>query len=127
MAGVEPPEIPVVWFTESETWEPTANKLARNRDGALIKLDRAETARRGGGLVRIGVAAISAPHPYRDLAKVAHAQASTIRALTKAARAQGSLIGLWYFSIEPVVDTEWVTIEVFEESGWHSIATRDGA
>lgn len=125
-AGVQADEVPVVWFTESPVWEPTANKMWRAGPGSPLRsLDRAETARRGGGLVRIGVLPGSAPHRYRDFAKITRATAATVRNLTGSARSRGSLVRLWYFSVEPVTADAWVAIEGYDDAtGWHSIAEK---
>lgn len=124
--GVPEGEIPVVWFTESSDWEPTSNKMWQDSPGSPLRLlNRAETARLGGGLVRIGVLPASAPHSYRNFAKITKATTATERNLTRAARSKGALVGLWYFSAEPVSDNTWVAIEGYDDAtGWRSIADR---
>ena len=126
-AGVRLPEIPVVWFTESPQWEQTANKNLLEPGGGLRFLDRGETARVGGGLIRIGVSPASAPRPYRDLSKIARATAATVHHLTRVAKSKGSLVGLWYFSVVPITDDAWIAIEGYDGTGWHSIAQKHPA
>lgn len=122
-AFVQAGEVPVVWFTESPAWEPTTSKMWRDGPGSPVRsLDRAETARRGGGLVRIGVLPESAPHRYRDFARITRTNAATVRRLTGSARSRGSVVRLWYFSVEPVTADAWVAIEGYNDAtGWHPI------
>src|SRR5688500_10215127 len=61
--GLDHGERPAVWFSLNEIWEETACK-GRIVDGVRQPLDRDGTARYGGGLVRIGVAPVTAPHDW---------------------------------------------------------------
>ena len=117
-AGVIPPEKPVVWFTESDDWEPTANKMLRSEDGTIRSLSREETAHHAGGLVRIGVAQESAPHPYASLIAIARATRGTVKRLSIVAEREGSNVDLWYFSTRPVDYREWLCVDRFAGGVW---------
>src|SRR5262245_46404644 len=68
-AGVPKGERPAVWFAINPDWDATVNQICLNPDGSLIKLNREETAKLGGGLVRFVVEPKCAPYTFREFVK----------------------------------------------------------
>lgn len=54
-AAVPAGEIPVVWFSTRQHWEPTANKGAIDDNGQRVRLTMKQTLDRGGGGWRFGL------------------------------------------------------------------------
>lgn len=111
---LNPREHPVVWFSANPDWEATANKMWRNPDGTVEKLDREETHRCCGGLARIGVLPRVAPFSWRVLKRLSGMERSLARGLEEAARKMGGDPGKWFGSFKPVVQAEWVRVQVWE-------------
>jgi hypothetical protein len=112
------PERPVVWFSTHPRWEPTACKMAQAPGGRLRRLTRAETARYGGGLVRIGVAPESAPHDWQAYRRLSGVDPGVARGLAKAAKKQRADPRQWYVSFEPVPAAVWLAVEVWGNGQW---------
>ena len=93
-------EMPVVWFSLRQHWEPTANKMIRSADGTVRFGTMADTIRIGGGW-RFGLP-VSELLPYRDLKRAANISGETARGLERVARRQGADPALWYGSLTPV-------------------------
>jgi len=110
-AFVSPGERPIVWLSTNAVWEPTANKMRLGGDGHLVSLTMAETAALGGGLVRIGVAAETAPHDWNALKELSGMSTKTARGLYDAAIAQRARPGEWWGSFEPIPRSKWIKVQ----------------
>jgi len=93
-------ETPVVWFSQRQHWEPTANKGGM-RNGVRVGLSARETWQHGGGGWRFGIA-VSELLSYRDLKRAANIAPGTARGLERSARQMGADPALWYGSLAPV-------------------------
>jgi hypothetical protein len=108
-------EKPAVWFSVNEFWEETANKNAQTPDGRLVILDREGTRSHGGGLVRIGVAAETAPHDWNAHKVKAGLDKRIAKGLYDAALSSGARPGEWYVSYDPVPRSLWLAVERWDE------------
>jgi hypothetical protein len=52
--GAKPPELPVLWFSLNQVWEPTAQKDWREPGGIVQPPSKKAARLRAGGLVRFG-------------------------------------------------------------------------
>ena len=112
---LEPNEKPVVWFSTSSQWEPTATKcLLTGKLGQVI------TAAAQGGLARIAVRPGVARHGLRELPLLALTPTETCMGLVLAGLKMGADPAHWRFSLEPVYRKDWQAIELFdfEHSIW---------
>jgi hypothetical protein len=117
-AYVSPRERPVVWFSTHPLWEPTACKMVQAPDGRLRRLTREETARYGGGLVRIGVAPESAPHNWQAYRRLSGVNPHIASGLAKSGKDQGADPRHWYVSFEPVPAALWMAVEAWHNGPW---------
>jgi hypothetical protein len=54
--GVRPPELPIIWFSMHQQFEPTARKALANDRGQIVRrLDPQEMRTQCGGLFRVGI------------------------------------------------------------------------
>jgi len=118
IAGVEQRERPIVWFSENQVWEETANKLRRDREGRLIPLDKKQTHELGRGLVRIGVSEETAPHRWPALKRLGRISSKTAARLVRAAYRDGADPMQWRGTFDPVPRSLWVAVEVLENDEW---------
>ena len=100
-AFVPASEIPIVWFSTRQHWEPTANKALQNADGHRVPLDFDETIEYGGGGWRFGVA-VDQLTPWRRLKLAAHISPDMAAGLVRAAKRCGADPSFWYGSLKPV-------------------------
>ena len=117
-AHVPPDEKPVVWFSTSRHWEPTATKCSvPGSAGQLI------TAQAQGGLVRIGVPASTAPHRFEDLPLIAGTKPSVCIGLLIAGLELGSDPDSWRFTLQPVPTALFLKVEFYDfaNDGWLAI------
>lgn len=117
-AGVPQDEKPIVWFSTNQDWEPTANKCAVNGDGLIIDLNKEQTEMLGGGLVRIGVDAETAPYDWRALKELSGMSGRIAQGLYDAAIACGARPGDWWGTFDPVPRSKWTAAEVFKNGSW---------
>jgi hypothetical protein len=109
---------PIVWFSTAPDWEPTANKNRVEKDGRIISLNREETEREHGGLVRIGVAPETAPHDWQALKELSGMSSKIAKGLYDAAIKEGSRPGDWWGTFEPVPKSKWIAVEVYQNGTW---------
>jgi hypothetical protein len=117
-AGVPPGEKPIVWFSTAPDWEPTANKAWRNPDGTIAHLDREQTAKLAGGLVRFGVASEIAPYDWHALKELSGMSNEMAQGLDRAAIEQGSRPGQWWGTFDAVPRSKWIAIQVHRDGQW---------
>jgi len=115
-AGIGPHEIPVLWFSRNQVWEPTSRKAVINSDGTLKKLTKRETFELGKGLVRFGFPEALLV-PWKNLPKQAQISYTNARALETRGHAQGANPADWMGNLSKIPINELV-IEVMEESSW---------
>lgn len=116
-ACIDPGEMPVVWFTRSEVWEPTANKMIGTPFGVMPGT-REMTERIGRGLYRIRIPGAVAPVHWRRWVRTSGVRLLTAEVLAHGARAQGSDPNDWWVSPMPVPEQDWLGIEVWRDDQW---------
>jgi hypothetical protein len=126
-AHIEPVEKPVVWFSSSERWEPTATKVpVPGMPGQVM------TAAAQNGLVRLTVPASTAPHKIEELPELAGTSIDTYMGLLLGGLQLGSDPTSWRFSLNPVptsflhtvafydfANDRWLTVEIAEMARWN--------
>lgn len=117
-AFVPPGEKPIVWFSTSEDWDSTANKVQVRDDGTVQNLDRAETEQLAGGLVRIGVDAETAPLDWHALKELSGMSSGMAQGLYKVAIKQGSRPGDWWGTFDAVPRAKWLKVERYDNGQW---------
>jgi hypothetical protein len=100
---------PVVWFSTSPEWDPTASKC-------LIpgKLGQVITAKAQSGLVRITVPANVAPHTIQDLPSIAGTTPADWMGLLLVGLELGADPGAWRFTATPVPTALFREVEFFD-------------
>jgi hypothetical protein len=111
-------EKPIVWFSTNQTWESTATKARIDPDGTIIGMSMAETAEVFDGLVRIGIAAETAPYRWRELKELSGMSGRMAQHLYDRAIECGARPGDWWGTFTPVPRSEWVKIEVLNGGRW---------
>jgi hypothetical protein len=109
---------PVVWFSTSPDWDPSANLSRRGLAGAIERLSKDQTLVVGGGLVRIGVAPETAPHDWNAYKQRSGVAPKLAKQIYDAAIKLGARPGQWFASFAPVPRDKWLAIEVFEDDRW---------
>jgi hypothetical protein len=120
--GVPHSEKPCVWFTASDAWEETANKLLpleHMGEPVMLALDRDLTHRINGGLVRIGVAPDTAPHDWQAFKRLSGIPPKNASSLYQVAVEVGSRLSNWFVSFEPVPQSKWLCIQYWDGQKWH--------
>jgi hypothetical protein len=111
IAKIEPHEKPVVWFSTSPEWEPTATKVPiPGMQGQIT------TAQAQGGLVRITVPGTCAPYGFPQLPLIAGTSPTTCIGLLLAGLELGADPATWRFTPEPVPTA------LFREVGFYDFA-----
>lgn len=109
-------ELPVVWFSRNDKWEPTASKGITNGRTQRTATMR-EMALFGNGLFRFGVDAETLI-PWRHLLAAAGIRSGTVRRLERAGRKSGALPSDWFGNIGAVPMTRVVRVEQFCDGLW---------
>lgn len=117
-ANVPEGERPITWFSSNQWFEPTAQKALTNEQGHVKRLGMAGTAELGGGLVRIGIAAETAPHDWRTLRELAGISSKMAQIMYQNAIEQGARPGEWRGTFDTVPREKWIAVEVFHEGKW---------
>jgi hypothetical protein len=119
IAGVEPPEKPVAWFSKNRIWEPTASKILGYGFGLPKEFLMRANHEECGGLVRIGIQERHAPYGIQDLQRVAHADRRTVDDLIRSGIRMGANPEHWRFTRKAVSANVWDTIQIWDKkSGW---------
>jgi hypothetical protein len=117
-AKIEPHEKPVVWFSTSPAWEPTATKVPiPGMQGQIM------TAQAQGGLVRITVPGSCAPYVFPQFPLIAGTKPSVCVGLLLAGLQLGSDPDTWRFSPTPVPTAIFREVEFYDfaHDRWLSI------
>jgi hypothetical protein len=108
-AKIEPNEKPVVWFSTSPTWEPTATKVpVPGKQGQII------TAKAQSGLVRITVPATCAPYAFSQLPLIAGTSIKACIGLLHAGLELGADPRAWRFTPTPVPVSLFREVEFYD-------------
>ena len=98
-------ERPIVWFSTNQQWEPTVGPKERLELYA-------------GGLVRFGVDPDTAPHNWQTLKELSGMSSKEAQRLYRAAIEEGARPGEWWGTFDPVLRSQWVSIQVHENGRW---------
>ena len=116
-AFVEPPEIPIVWFSRSQTWERTVNKGLRLPDGTSVTLDFRGMVSHGVRPVRIGVSPETAPYDWPALRRLSGMESRMANGLVRVARELGADPRDWCGTFEPVPMEVWGDLQIYHGGG----------
>ena len=115
---VKPPEMPVVWFSYRQDWEPTATPgLIDATSGTRRSLTFEEFASRETP-ARIEIDPQAAPLNWRAWRKSSGVKSRTVKALEESALRQDADTADWRVSFEPVSSKNWFTVEVYVDGEW---------
>jgi hypothetical protein len=98
--GVPAGELPIVWFSTRQVWEPTATK-GYVIDGVRREATMREMIEDGDGLWRFGIP-VSGLLAWGPLQQAAGMTRETARRLARAAQRQGADQFFWYGTLAPV-------------------------
>ncbi|WP_295993453.1 hypothetical protein [Rugamonas sp.] len=119
-AGV-PDEVPMLWFSANQSWEPTATKMVGNSRGtALIKLTFDEQVEKFG-CVRFGLLADdSRLLEWKNACVAAGTAPKKKRAMEQVGRRQGANPAHWY-AVTDNIPLDGLLFQVFANNGWCNI------
>jgi hypothetical protein len=110
-------EMPAVWFTTRETFEPTAMKgMMMGGFRRTMSLDEME--QHGNGLARIGVRAELVPADWQHHVRHSGITSKMARALAGSASAVGSDPRQWRVHYAPVSSSVWSAVQVWRAGQW---------
>lgn len=112
-AGLPPGERPVVWCSVNEIWEPTAAK--KGLDGRGMTKEQTHKLL---GLARIRVLPQSCPYDWNHFRKHAGCPEWFAKALVTVAKEKGADPKQWRVSYEPIPQSQWINIEIWDGQGW---------
>lgn len=117
LAGANAAVRPVVWFTLSSTFEPTALCLT-GRDGRALSFARlvARLDREAMGAWRFGVDPSRVPMSWEDYERTSGDEQCA--ALKATALSMGSNLDLWRATFDGVRLEEWKRVECFRAGRW---------
>jgi hypothetical protein len=110
-----------VWFTTSDRWETTADKLLSvyiNGELVLARLNTHLTHRLGGGLVRIGVVPEDAPLTWQKYKQLSGVSRDMARGLYRVAIKSGSRPGDWRCSFDAIPRSRWLAVGFWDGTNW---------
>ena len=97
-AGIVLGELPAVWFSIRQDWEPSATP--------------------GLGPARIGVAPIAAPILWADFPRKARLPQQVAKVLAASAKDMGANPRDWRCSLEAVPRSKWRAVEIWYRGRW---------
>lgn len=115
--GIGRAELPAVWFTQRQSYEPTAVKVWVNPDGKVRLLTLREMFELEGPVARIQVSPETAPYNWVQHRNMSGVDTETAKRLARVAKREGSDPSLWRVSYEPVSNDKWLAIEVQKTYG----------
>ena len=111
-------ERPAVWFSNRETWEPTASKgIVDARTSIKRTATIAEMIELGGGLARIGIEAEGLATWFQHR-KTSGMSPATARALVQAAVKVGANPGDWLVHYGAVPSSKWRAAQRWDGAQW---------
>jgi hypothetical protein len=115
-------ELPIIWFSLEQFWEPTAQKAMN----PLQLLGMNGTYLHGGGLIRFGISP-SRLIPWPQLGRLARIPSRIMRSLERVARHQGARPELWCGTIDgPIALPDIEAIDCFDGNNWVRIKEDNG-
>ncbi len=116
--NVAPHEIPVVWFSLHQVWEPTARKgLIDKTTGKKVIATVRQMDTYCGGLYRFGVE-INRLVRWCDLSRLAGIRTATAEKLARAGRKLGATPSDWFGTVEKIALDGDVRIERRTDGAW---------
>lgn len=106
-----------VWFSTNPDWEETASKTAYAGNQRFM-LNKTGTYILSRGLVRIEVAAESAPLSWEDYCEISGESKKALNALRKEAYRIGSSPSDWRCSLDSIPKEKFVAIEYWNGTAW---------
>ena len=110
-------EMPAVWFTTRNTFEPTAFKGIMGRGGRRTA-SLSEMERVGNGLARVGVRADLVPADWNHHMRASGISRKTARRLARAARQVGSDPREWRVHYAAVPRSMWSRVQIWKGREW---------
>lgn len=118
-AAIPKSEKPAAWFTTNPVWENTCNKMLRMSSGRIFHCrSKEETALYCGGIVRIRINPQAAPYTFQDFKRLSRISNNRAKALAAVAIEKGSKPSEWRVSFNPVPQSEWLGIDVWDGEKW---------
>jgi hypothetical protein len=115
----KPGQVPAVWFSTEQVWEPTAacNWEATLADGTKKFLNMIELFQAHGGIYRFGVLPEAAPLTWHEYQAMIDGHVA--EAMLEGALELGADPDHWRASLDPVGHQQWLRVEMWmEEDGW---------
>jgi hypothetical protein len=114
-------ELPVLWFSRLERYEPTATKVIQRPGEPLRRLSIAETHAICGGLFRFAVPA-SRLISWPELARLARIDKAAMRSMERVGERQGAYPRLWMGTLDTIPLGDVVAVETLDARGFVSAA-----
>jgi hypothetical protein len=115
-AGVHIKERPAVFCAIEKQWEPTANK-GIIQDGKIYPLHTIdEMILHAGPLIRIEIKPEAAPYRWNDYVRLSGIDKALAKELEKVAIQSGSNVNHFFMSFKPIIQNQWVSIQIFNEN-----------
>lgn len=108
-----PGEVPVVWCSFREPWEPSASFHPAVTFEDLADIDTP---------CRIEIDPAAAPFDWAVWREAANVGWRTRRRLKRAAKRAGANIADWRMSVEPIGVDDWICVECFVDGAWRNAA-----
>lgn len=115
---VEPPEMPVVWFSYRQDWEPTATPYLLDKVSGKFQRLTFEEFVRVDIPARIEVAPSTAPLDWRTWRETSGVKPKSIKYFKGQALRLNAALDDWRMSYEPVTHDNWLAIELFVNGQW---------
>jgi hypothetical protein len=112
---LQPPQLPVTWFSLNQVWEPTASKAILAPEVGPTILRRA-TADACCGLFRIAIEQGDAPFRVHQLIGVARANRRTVKDLCRVGKRCGACPDDWRFTPNAVLAERWREVQMWVEA-----------
>lgn len=110
-------EKPILFFTECDSYEPTAWKSVME-NAVVREMTIEEMGKRFGGLFRIGVADSYPLKPWLKVCRLAHVKDAVRKSMERIAFEKGSDPYKFWGTLSPVPMRDWAVIEKYEDARW---------
>lgn len=111
-------ELPIVWFSKEQFWEPTVTKAPLLSDGTSEVLGMDGLFKHGILLIRIGVDSATAPYTWSEMKESSGMPPQIARGLASVGRRQGANPSRWRGTFEAVSSDKWKAVEFFTGLDW---------
>jgi len=121
---VAPWECPVVWLSLEAVWEPTATPgmTAPDNPLAIKMLSGIEELAIHESPIRFEVNPASYPFQWSEFVRYSNTRLAA--ELWQTAVKRGANPKLWRVSFQPIPQSEWLSVERWEDGEWESCAER---